>query len=166
LPQTDGEKAQFDLMRIDGSQSISTRKFGPCMWTSLELTTPDALRAYLDLKLNPDARMSDYSYEWTARLLKKLGFENLAQIDECISDYDHDVVSRAVAGGRQGQLSRFEHMLLARMGEGFILGHTWAAEEWFNATKQVELEKLRRAGIMVGSFNPASHLTNSVSEVS
>jgi len=129
-------------------------------------TTPDALRAYLDLKLGPDARMSDFSYEWTARLLKKLGFENLAQIDECISDYDDDVVSRAVTGGRQGQLSRLEYMLLAGMGEGFILGHTWAAEEWFKTTKRVELEKLRQAGIKVGSFNPASHHTNSISRTS
>ena len=35
--------------------------------------TADALRSYLDRKLGSGARMSDYSYEYTARLLKETG---------------------------------------------------------------------------------------------
>ena len=46
--------------------------------------------------------MSSYSYEWTTRLLKRLGLTNLAELDECISPYDDDKISRIIWGSRQG----------------------------------------------------------------
>src|SRR2546422_11291637 len=93
--------------------------------------TPYALRAYLDLRLGPDDRMSDFSYEWTTKLLHSLGFSNLGQVEECIANFDDDVVSRVVHGTRQGQLTRFELLLEAGMGEGFLNNHIWREEKWF-----------------------------------
>jgi putative GTP pyrophosphokinase len=90
---------------------------------------PDALKAYLDRKLGPDGRMADWSYGWTARLLIALGFANLEQVDECISSYDDDQVSRALYGSRMGQLQRFEDMLLVAMGEEYIKRHLWSGRE-------------------------------------
>jgi putative GTP pyrophosphokinase len=41
--------------------------------------TPSALKAYLDKTLGSDGRMSDFSYDWTVRLLLRLGFTSLDQ---------------------------------------------------------------------------------------
>jgi putative GTP pyrophosphokinase len=120
--------------------------------------TPSALRAYLDLRLGPDERMSDFSYEWTTQLLHRLGFSNLGQVEGCIAHFDDDVISRVVHGTRQGQLRRFELLLEAGMGEGFVNKHRWSEEKWFQEMAKKELQKLRDADIPIGSYDPASPL--------
>lgn len=89
--------------------------------------TPDALKAYLDKRLGPDGRMRDWSYSWTTKLLKGLGFRTLKQLEESIDGYNDNQLSRIATGGRQRQLSRFEFLLLTGMGEKFIERHTWSA---------------------------------------
>ena len=116
--------------------------------------TPIALKSYLDKKLGSDARMSDFSYDWTIKLLKKLGFDNLEQVDNCISQYDDDKISRLLAGYRQGQLTRFEYMLLAGMGEKYIERHLYANESWHGRYKHEQLKKLQKKGIAIGIFDP------------
>lgn len=116
--------------------------------------TPDALKSYLDRKLGPDDRMADYSYDWTARLLRQLGFTNFRQVDECIRDYDDDRVSRALYGGRQGQLSRFESILAASMGTHFLEQHLWKSLPWFNSTWEKHFEQLQHAGFPIGNYKP------------
>lgn len=118
--------------------------------------TPDALKTYLDKKLGVDGRMTEFSYQWTASLLHKLGFVNFKDIDECISGYDDDRLSRILWGTRQGQLSRFEGLLLAAMGENFINSHLWKEQDWFVNTKQRHLAEFRQAGIAIGSCLPSS----------
>jgi len=81
-------------------------------------------------RIGSDGRMSEFSYDWTARLLKKLGFRTLEQVERCISGYDDDRLSRIATGGRLGQAARFEYMLLAGMGENYIRPHTFAGEPW------------------------------------
>ena len=39
--------------------------------------TPDALKLFLDKRLGSDGRISDWNYDWNARLLKRLGFRDL-----------------------------------------------------------------------------------------
>jgi putative GTP pyrophosphokinase len=82
--------------------------------------TPDALKAYLDKKLGPDGRMKDWTYRWTASLLSKLGFVNFEELDRVLEDLDDDFLSRRIWGGRQGQLTRFEDMLMAAMGDNYL----------------------------------------------
>lgn len=123
--------------------------------------TPDSLKAYLDRKYGADGRMSDFSYEWTTRLLLKLGFRNLAEVEECVQFRDDDLISRTIYGARQGQLSRFEMVLLAGMGENFIRAHLWTENPstagWFVPTEMARLEKLRDAGIEIGNYQPKGY---------
>jgi ppGpp synthetase/RelA/SpoT-type nucleotidyltranferase len=119
--------------------------------------TPDSLKSYLDHKLGFDGRMTQWSYEFTAKMLRGLGFETLSQLDQCISDYDHDRVSRAVWGARQGQLSRFEDTLLASMGEHFVTRHPWARDrEWADRFRE-RLDRLVKAGIKIGGYDPSAN---------
>lgn len=116
--------------------------------------TPDALRTFLDKKLSPDGRMTDFSYEWTTRLLKQLGFRTLDQVDRCISAVDDNKLSQIAVGSRQGQTTRFEYMLLAGMGEEYIKRHPWHDQAWFTSPETRNLDKFRSAGIPTGSFDP------------
>jgi hypothetical protein len=118
--------------------------------------TPDALQSYLDKKLGAYGRMTDWSYNFTASLLRRLGFDNLSQVDSCLSGYNDDRISRAVWGSRQGQLSRFEDTLLAAMGENFVSRHPWTrTDDAWIARFRNRLEMLRKAGIRTGAYDPA-----------
>jgi putative GTP pyrophosphokinase len=116
--------------------------------------TPTALKLYLDRRLEPDGRMSEFSYTWTVRLLKRLGFRTLDQIDECIANYDDDKVSRVLTGARQGQLTRFEYLLLASMGDKYLERHTFAGQPWFDHRPKAHLQKLLDAGISPINYDP------------
>ena len=116
--------------------------------------TPVALKTYLDRKLGPDGRVSSFSYDWAARMLKAQGFRTIAQIDECLGLYDHDFVSRAAAGNRQGQLTRFELMLLASMGDNFIERHPYASEDWFTTRQREIRNRMRDQAIPMGNYDP------------
>ena len=96
----------------------------------IEITSA-SLRSYLDRKLGSDGRVSDFSFDCTARTLMRIGFTSLQQINLCIGDYNDDQLSRIIDGNRQGQLTRFECMILAGMGANFLERHPWANEPWF-----------------------------------
>jgi putative GTP pyrophosphokinase len=136
------------LMREDARASLGRGDFA-----NVEIT-PDALRAYLDNKFGSDYRMSDYNYEWTARLLRTLGFSDFRQVDECVSAFNDDQVSRAIEGTRQGQLRRFEFVLIAAMGHEFLQRHPWGQDGWYIGVVSRILEKLRAAGIEPGVYAP------------
>lgn len=127
--------------------------------THVEIT-PDALKSYLDQKLGPDGRMTTWSsYNFTANLLRQLGFETLSQVDECIAGYDDDQVSRALWGMRQGQLNRFEDTQLAAMSDIFIARHWWCKPGnpyWPKLFKE-RLERLKDASIEIGTYDPCRH---------
>ncbi len=114
--------------------------------------TPSALKSYLDKRLGPDGRISDY--DWTVRLLLRLGFTSLEQVDKCIEPYDDDQLSRLIDSTRQGQLTRFEYMLLAGMGEKFITRHSFSSETWFTRRRMVILNLFSENKIRTGWFDP------------
>ncbi|MDP3183168.1 MAG: hypothetical protein Q8M54_10185 [Desulfobaccales bacterium] len=116
--------------------------------------TADALKAYLNKRLGSDRRIPSYSYDYEARELRKLGFTDFKQIEECISGYDDDKLSIIISFTRRGQLLRFEYLLLAGMGENFIKLHPWGRYQWFIDLRRVQLDKLINAGIKVGSYSP------------
>lgn len=122
--------------------------------------TPTALKLYLDRRIGADGRMSEFSYDWTVRLLKKLGFRTLSQVDECVAKYDDDKVSRILAGTRQGQLSRFEYLLLASMGEKFIERHPFAGEAWYGSRQREYLKRLAEAGLPQINYDPLPRQPN------
>jgi len=116
--------------------------------------TPDALKAYLEKKLEPDRRMTNFSYEFLARTLRRMGFTNFEQIDECTKDYDGDRLGRILWGARQGQITRFELQLLAGMGEKYIEKHPWSKEEWWRNRWRENLGSFRKFNIPIGSYEP------------
>ena len=118
--------------------------------------TADALRSYLDRTIGSDARTTDFSYEYTARLLRKLGFTTIDQVDACIKAYDGDQLSRIVWKWRQGPLSRFEDMLLAGMGPVFVERRTDDAG-WRRGLSST-LERYREHGISIGNYDPKAEL--------
>jgi putative GTP pyrophosphokinase len=117
--------------------------------------TPDALKAYLDKTIGPDGRISDWQYDWTAKLLKRLGFRNLKQIDECIAGKDDDRLSRLAWGSRQGQVARFELLLLAGMGQPFVRRHFYSGNDWFEKRQLEFLEKFSQSGVPLGTYDPS-----------
>lgn len=124
--------------------------------------TADSIRAFLDKNYGADGRMSDFSYRWTARLLLDLGFTDLAEVEAAIHNYNDDYISRIAYGGRQGQLTRFEAVLFASMGEAFILAHTWALKSnsgdlWYAGYLLQKLDRLKAGGVPIGSYKPAHY---------
>jgi putative GTP pyrophosphokinase len=118
--------------------------------------TPDALKAFLDKRLGPDGRISEYSYDWTARLLKKLGYRTLDQVEKCILGYDDDSLSRIASGSRLGQTTRFEHMLLAGMGENYIRRHVFSSYPWFDKREHERIELFKNKGVDVRGYDPTT----------
>jgi putative GTP pyrophosphokinase len=123
--------------------------------TGLEIT-PGALKLFLDNRLGPDGRMRDWSYDWTARQLKRLGFVDLRQVSTAIAPYHDDQLSRIAEGTRLGQLSRFELMLLAALGANYLDRHELGRHEWFVGRWRNMLNKFTEAGISIGTFNPTT----------
>ncbi|MEU7673857.1 hypothetical protein AB0C42_03470 [Micromonospora taraxaci] len=120
--------------------------------------TPDAVRAYLDKRFGVDRRMSQFSYRWTAHTLVRLGFSNLAEVDKCIAPYNPDRVSRTLHGSRQGQITRFEDVLLAGMGKALIIAHPLhSTNDWWSEWKSETLNKMREKGIEIKSYLPPGY---------
>jgi ppGpp synthetase/RelA/SpoT-type nucleotidyltranferase len=119
--------------------------------------TRDSFKEYIDKRYGPDGRMREFSYDYAVRLLLALGFTNLGEVDECISGYDDDAISRVFYGTRLGQLTRFELVLLASMGEHYILAHpgvqraygTWQARHY-----KSQLNKIKESGVETGTYRP------------
>jgi len=119
--------------------------------------TPDALKLFLDKKLGPDYRISEGSYDWSTRMLKRLGFHDLKQVETAIEPYDGDHLNTIIGGSRQGQLTRFELMLMAALGERFIENHPLSSYPWFSNTHKNMLEKFKEKGIAIGTFDPTQN---------
>ncbi|HVZ72316.1 MAG TPA: hypothetical protein VHJ20_08070 [Polyangia bacterium] len=115
--------------------------------------TPDALKAYLDGRMGPDGRISDWQYDWMARLMRRLGFRDLKQIDECVANYDDDQLSRLVWHTRLGQVGRFEMMLLAGMGHTYI-ERAYPTNTWYQERLDRGLKAFVEAGIAIRTYDP------------
>jgi len=118
--------------------------------------TPDALRSYLNIRLGSDDRISDWTYDWTTKILRGIGFQNLGQVDECIAGLDDDKMSRAALFSRSGQVSRFEVLLAASMGDNFLQGHPWTASgtNWYRKVVEGWWARLKEAGFTIGTYKP------------
>jgi putative GTP pyrophosphokinase len=116
--------------------------------------TGDALKAYLDKKLGADGRMAKWSYDYTARSLLRLGFRNFRQVEQSVAVYDDDQLSRAIHGRRQGQITRFEDMLLAALGDRYIGRLASPDSGWWREWLTKRLEKIRTLDVPVEHYDP------------
>ena len=159
------------FMALAGMLEIADREFQAIQDTDRQLTvdadesvkrgeldtieiTPNALKLFLDRKLGTDARITDWTYDWLTRLLKKFGFRNLKQVETAVARYDDNLLSMIAMGARQGQSTRFEFMLLAALGEKFIQRHIWYGQEWFGARHFSMLAEFQKKGIPTGTYDP------------
>lgn len=83
-----------------------------------------------------------------------MGFSTLKEVDECITGYDDDKLSRLAYGTRQGQLSRFEYQVLAGMGHHYTERHPWRRTGWYRDHNARLLEKFEQSGITIGEYEP------------
>jgi putative GTP pyrophosphokinase len=113
--------------------------------------TPNSLKLFLDKKLGPDGRMSDWSYEWTTRLLKSLGFRELSEVEKAIEPYDDHKLSVIDSGTRRGQLARFEIMLHAALGEQWGDRHPWQDPFWIDVRRKSR-DRFEKAGVPLGTY--------------
>jgi len=143
-----------DHIRLAARESIANDRL-----QEVELT-PDALKTYLDKKLKPDGRARLTSYEYWAEVLQKLGFTNLDQVEECIGDGDDRRISMDIWGAQHGQLDRFEGLLLAGMGTGYIVGHPLHADNKFAVERRRWLKRLEEAGWPRRSYSPKAVVDN------
>lgn len=92
------------------------------------------------------------------RVLRREGFTDLRRLNKAIAPYDDDLISRIVHGGRQGQLTRMECVLLAAMGQEYIRRHPWARSDapWWADILDSWLIRIRGAGIPVGTYIPGA----------
>jgi putative GTP pyrophosphokinase len=146
---------EFEAIQEQDAQLRETAvtKLAAGKFAEVEIT-PDALRSYLGMTLGYDERISDFSYDPDARLLKGLGFQNFQQVDDCVRGLDDDYLSRQAWGNRSGQLSRFELMLQVSMGEYFIENHMWREYEGYRNAMNGRLERLKEKGVTIGSYRP------------
>jgi putative GTP pyrophosphokinase len=118
--------------------------------------TPNALKFFLDKRLGPDGRISDWTYDWIARLLRRLGFYDLKQVASAIDPYNDNLLSAIAMSGRQGQTTRFELMLLAALGEHFLERHVFSGHSWFVDRQREYLKKFQEAGVRILDYDPQS----------
>ncbi len=120
--------------------------------------TGDTLKTYLDRKLGSDARIALYSYEWEARRLVRLGFKTIKQIDDCIKNFKDYSVNHAFRSSRDGQISRFQNLIFAGLGEQYYLIVTenrgGKEDKWTKEYVAEKIKKLKEHGITVGNYNP------------
>jgi putative GTP pyrophosphokinase len=114
--------------------------------------TPQALKLFLEKKLGPDRRMSEWSYDWTVRLLKRFGFRDLSEVEQAIEPYDDHQLSVLRDGSRQGQVGRFEIMIQAALGEQWVARHPWQEPFWIERHRS-QIERLKNSGINVGTYH-------------
>lgn len=89
----------------------------------------------------------------------------MEQVEACVGQYDADSLSRLIYPGyRQGQITRFDLMLLAGLGDLYAARHPWQPLDWFNQSSRVHLEKMRAASVPVGTFQTAGEEAPSAGE--
>jgi len=162
------EEIRRRFMALAGMLEIADREFQAIQGADKEITdttrervargdllgveiTPLSLKQFLDKRLGADARISEWAYDWDEKLAKTLGFTDLKQIESALEQYDDNVIAYE---NRQGQLTRFELMLLAALGERYIDRHPWRTSEWFAPRQRAYLQKFIEQGISTSTCDP------------
>ncbi len=120
--------------------------------------TAHALRSYLHKKFESVGRGHDYSSEYYARLLRRLGFTTIDQLDTCIKDYDVTEFTKIVRRGREGPPIRLQDLLLAGMGSVFV--ESRAKDPVRKDSLRARLSRYERWGIPVGEYDPNKDVRN------
>jgi hypothetical protein len=142
-----------NLSGVSFKNAIRTGALGLPESSGSEITA-ETLKQFLNRRLGSDGRISDFSYTWTVRILGDLGFRNLQQVETAISRYNDHSLSEIATGTRQGQITRFELMLLAALGEHYIERHRWRIHDWFRSQEAEKLKKFQNNPIPTSVYDP------------
>jgi hypothetical protein len=142
-----------NLSGVSFNDAIRTGALGLPESAGFEITA-ETLKQFLNRRLGSDARISDFSYRWTVGVLKHLGFRSLQQVETAISRYNDHLLSLVAAGRRQGQMTRFELMLLAALGEHYIERHQWRIHDWFRSQEAAKLKEFQNMRIPTSVYDP------------
>jgi Pentapeptide repeats (8 copies) len=142
-----------NLSGVSFNDAIRTGALGLPESTGDEIVA-QTLRQFLNERLGSDGRISDWSYNSTANLLKLLGFRNLQQVETAISRYNDHTLSIIAMENRQGQTTRFELMLLAALGQQYIDRHHLRNYDWFRSHEAEKLKKFQNNGVPTSVYDP------------
>ncbi len=101
------EIADREFQSIQDEDELLNPQAGPSVGKgALEQAeiTAEELRSYIDERVGTDARISDFTYEYMARVLRGLGFTTIEQVDGCIEGYDGDQFTQIRGGGARDPL--------------------------------------------------------------
>lgn len=112
-----------------------------------EEISADSLKRFLNDVVGPDGRITRTSYFRTVRLLDRLGFASLEQVHDAIRGYNGLELGYLIFGNRQGQITKFELMLLASLGEQYILNTPWSSFHYYTENLRNRLKKIEQANL-------------------
>ncbi|HHQ4635287.1 TPA: GTP pyrophosphokinase [Aeromonas veronii] len=127
-------------------------------YTDIEIT-PDSLRVYLDKQFGSDNRIARHTYAMKSRLLNRMGFEYISQLEECIGSFNKEQInkiSKLIYGQGQGQIYRFDAVLVAGLGDKIKELHPYCKADpnyWVESFEK-KIEKIRAANIPIKNYDP------------
>ena len=125
--------------------------------------TKDSIKAYLMKKIIDCDIAEDSSYEYTASVLKKMGFKDLQQVDDCIKNYNTKNIHDLISSKGRSQLVIFENLLILGMGQTYIDRHPYNKPEHsdiFIVTVNIwnrVLSRFIELGITIGNYIPGTN---------
>jgi hypothetical protein len=69
-----------------------------------------------------------------------------------MAPYNDHSLSVIAEGSRQGQISRFEVMLQAALGDRFLERHPWRKHEWYRERVRKIFYKLKAHDVPMGTY--------------
>lgn len=108
---------------------------------------PQTLKELLNRNLGFDGRIKPSTYVITAGYLQRAGFKYIDEIAAAIRPYNSDMLSYIAVGNRQGQITRFEFMLIAALGEVAHRVLPYGAA-WINSA----ISKFKEKRIEIGTY--------------
>ncbi|RYG97192.1 MAG: hypothetical protein EON58_10335 [Alphaproteobacteria bacterium] len=114
---------------------------------------PASLKKILDSSVGIDRRISTGSYRSAIRLLQKLGFVTSEQVIRATEGHNGLQLGHIVFGNRQGQITKFELMLLSALGEYYVDNNTWSYSLYYKEILRSRLKKIQAANIKTGTFD-------------
>lgn len=155
LADKEFENIELDRMHLAQGDEINIKEGH----LKLVEITAQSIKQYIDQKIGADNRISKDQYGYRASLLRRLGFTNLQQVDDCIKGYDTNKISKLLWGNKsKGAVRRFHDAIQAGMGRYYIEKHPLAQKDnKFKLLLENDLETLTKNGIEIKNYMPKNN---------
>lgn len=123
-----------DRLKQQLYQSLETGKL-----EEVEITG-QTLKYLLDKLLGPDARLTEWSYSFAAKIVHKMGVTSLSGLKQIIENADIEAMRGKLWDWRPSPTMLLEYILLFHFKEKFIQNHPWAegkdSKFWVNLWRE------------------------------